>query len=214
MVTLAFCAYLIAFLAFTVRDIIWLRMLAITASAGLTWSEVLQPEPRLATVVWHPIFVVVNVAWLVRLTWLERRVVLSPEERTVYERRFRSFSRLDFRTLARKGRWRQGAVGDVLTVEGEPVSDLVVIVQGAADVVAGGRTIAHLTDGQLVGEMSLVADGPASATVTLTKPSTLIAWAKDDLRRLRMRRPSLRFALDAAIGSDLSEMLRGRASVS
>ena len=55
----------------------------------------LQPEPRLATVVWHPIFVVVNVAWLVRLTWLERRVVLSPEERTVYESRFRSFSRLD-----------------------------------------------------------------------------------------------------------------------
>jgi hypothetical protein len=209
MVYIAFVAYSIAFVAFAVRDIIWLRVLAILASGGLVWSELLQTEPRMATVTWHPIFIVVNLAWLVRLTVVERRVRLCADEQGLYDLLFRSFSRLDFRTLLRLGRWRDSAVGDVLATEGQPVHDVAIIVHGGAEVVAGGRRIVRLGRGQMVGEMSFVAGGPASATVTIVEPSRILSWSQDDLRRLRVRRPSLRFALDAAIGADLSRKLRG-----
>jgi CRP-like cAMP-binding protein len=210
MVIIAFFAYAIAFLSFAVREILWLRVLAITASAGLIWSELLQPDPRLATITWHPVFIVVNGIWLVRLTWVERRATLSADEELLYTSMFRSFSRLDFRMLLRTGRWSEAAVGDVLATEGKPVDDVSIIVRGGADVTAGGRSIARLGACQMVGEMSFVAGGPASATVAVTEPSRLLVFRKDDLRNLRRRRPSLRFALEAVIGADLSRKLRLR----
>ncbi len=209
MVYIAFVAYSIAFLSFAVRDIIWLRLLAITASSGLVWSELLQAEPRAATVTWHPVFILVNLAWLVRLTVVERRVRFSADEQGLYDLLFRSFSRLDFRMLLGLGRWRDASVGHVLATEGQPIDEVAILVHGVADVATGGRRIARLGRGQLVGEMSFVAGGPASATVTVVEPTRMLSWNKEDLRRLRMRRPSLRFALDAVIGADLSRKLRG-----
>ncbi len=55
--------------------------------------------------------------------------------------------------------------GDVLTREGRIGHEFVVIVEGAATVVAGGRTIATLGPGDFFGEIALLDNGPRTATV-------------------------------------------------
>lgn len=56
--------------------------------------------------------------------------------------------------------------GTVLTQQGDPGDECFVIVDGAVDVSIDGTTFAELGPGQMVGEMSLLDQGPRTATVT------------------------------------------------
>lgn len=56
--------------------------------------------------------------------------------------------------------------GTVLTRQGDPGDECFVIVQGTVDVAIDGMTLAELEPGQIVGEMSLLDQGPRTATVT------------------------------------------------
>ena len=71
------------------------------------------------------------------------------------------------------------APGERLVSEGEAGSELFLIVTGEAAVTSGGEMVATVGPGQLVGEVSLVDQGPRSATVTaLTPMETLVAGAE------------------------------------
>src|SRR3712207_4895371 len=55
--------------------------------------------------------------------------------------------------------------GDVLTEEGARGHEFLVIVEGQAKVLIGGREIATLGPGEFFGELALLDDGPRTATV-------------------------------------------------
>lgn len=64
--------------------------------------------------------------------------------------------------------------GQVLTREGDPGDECFVIVDGEVDVAIGGKKLASLGPGQMVGEMSLLDHGPRSATVTANAATTVL----------------------------------------
>jgi CRP-like cAMP-binding protein len=63
--------------------------------------------------------------------------------------------------------------GYVLMREGETGSQMFIIASGEARVEHGGRLIATLGPGAVLGEMAIVSEGPRVATATLTKPARL-----------------------------------------
>jgi NTE family protein len=67
--------------------------------------------------------------------------------------------------------------GAVLMREGEPGDGLVVVVAGLAMVSRGGRAIAELGRGDVIGELSLLVDAPRTATVVATTSMTLACFA-------------------------------------
>ncbi len=73
----------------------------------------------------------------------------------------------DVEWLAQKGLRREVSQGGCLTEEGKPVTRIAIILRGAADVLIdrGRRTVATLGAGDIVGEISLVDQRPATATV-------------------------------------------------
>jgi CRP-like cAMP-binding protein len=81
--------------------------------------------------------------------------------------------------------------GRTLTTEGKHDRDLVVIVEGAAEVRRGGRTIATLGGGDFLGEIALVTARPRTATVTTTAPSRLLVITERDFSDLMRRVPSI-----------------------
>jgi CRP-like cAMP-binding protein len=81
--------------------------------------------------------------------------------------------------------------GRTLTTEGKHDRDLVVIVEGAAEVRRRGRTIATLGSGDFLGEIALVTARPRTATVTTTAPSRLLVITERDFRDLMRRVPSI-----------------------
>ena len=93
--------------------------------------------------------------------------------------------------------------GRSLTIEGKHDRDLIVIVEGAADVRRKGRRIATLRSGDFLGEIALVTEGPRTATVTTTAPSQLLVISDRDFRDLLQRMPSITFKLLQALAARL-----------
>jgi CRP/FNR family cyclic AMP-dependent transcriptional regulator len=82
--------------------------------------------------------------------------------------------------------------GHVLMREGESGHQAFIIGSGEARVERGGREIATAGPGAVLGEMSLVAEGPRVATATLTKASHLFVLGHREFHSLMETQPSVR----------------------
>jgi CRP-like cAMP-binding protein len=82
------------------------------------------------------------------------------------------------------------AEGQVLVHEGDLGHALYAIETGTADVTSHGMPLATLGPGDVFGEMSVLATGRRTATVTATSPMTLIALFKRDVWNLERKTPA------------------------
>jgi CRP-like cAMP-binding protein len=81
--------------------------------------------------------------------------------------------------------------GRKLMTEGEPGREFIVLAEGRAEVRRKGRPLRELVDGDFLGEISLVADIPRTATVTTLTPATVLLVTARDFRTLMREVPSL-----------------------
>jgi CRP/FNR family transcriptional regulator, cyclic AMP receptor protein len=81
--------------------------------------------------------------------------------------------------------------GQVLIAEGEPGQALLILTAGEAEVSQGGKPIRTLRAGDHAGEMSLLDDSPASATVVASGQVEALVLHKSDFQNLLETIPSL-----------------------
>lgn len=80
----------------------------------------------------------------------------------------------DLRRLATDPARRRFAAGSVILNEGEPGTEMFVILEGDVEITLKGAVIDRLTPGTIVGEMALVDDRPRSATATAASDTVLV----------------------------------------
>ena len=76
------------------------------------------------------------------------------------------------------------AEGQILMKEGDYSTELIAIEEGTADVIKGGKKIASLGEGDLIGEMGLIEREPRSADVIATSPMRVIKLTHWEIRRM------------------------------
>jgi CRP/FNR family transcriptional regulator, cyclic AMP receptor protein len=76
------------------------------------------------------------------------------------------------------------AEGQMLMKEGDYSVELIAIDEGTADVIQGGKTIATLKPGDLIGEMGLLERKPRNADVVASSPMRLIKLTHWEIRRM------------------------------
>jgi CRP/FNR family transcriptional regulator, cyclic AMP receptor protein len=84
--------------------------------------------------------------------------------------------------------------GRVLMEEGGPGDQFMIIAEGAATVTQGGRTIATLGPGDLVGEMALLDDDRVvrrNATVTVSSDAVVYAGSRAEFRLILSTVPTV-----------------------
>lgn len=93
--------------------------------------------------------------------------------------------------------------GAVLTRQGQKGGLAYVIAEGRAEVQRGGRRLATLGPGDVVGELSLIDGEPRSATVRAVTALEVLEISGEDLNRLLRKAPGVRRKLLEALAERL-----------
>jgi CRP-like cAMP-binding protein len=113
---------------------------------------------------------------------------------------FQSFNRKDRRALVEKFLARDARPGDAIIQEGVRADGLYVVLSGEVEVRKAGQVLAHLKEGELFGEMSLLNKAPATATVSATRRTSLLRLPREDFDTLILTHPQV-----LALISDLTD---------
>ena len=97
---------------------------------------------------------------------------------------FSHLSPEEARRLAAFATETSAAEGQILMKQGDYSTELIAVEEGSADVIKDGEKIASLKQGDLIGEMGLLAREPRNADVIATSPMRLVKLTHWEIRRM------------------------------
>lgn len=203
-------SYVLIAISYWLTNIYWLR---VTAVLGLSLEIVyfqMSGGAMHAGIGWDLVFIAIN---LYQIYWLvdeRRKLKLLKDAHLLRQGVFAGFTDAQLARLVKAGTWRQLDAGTILTHQGKPVEELVLICEGQAIVDANGAVVAHLRDGAFVGEMAFVSGNPASATVIVEQPTRAFVFDMDRLRKLVQADDLVAVAIHRVVGRDLAQKLKHR----
>jgi len=190
--------------AYSVRDILWLRWFAVAAALTNIPYFLVQGTVLWPPVLWALVFTAINLYQIARI-YLERRpVVLSEDEQKLYDLSFHGIRPRDFVSLSLVGEWNRAGAGDTVVTEGQPVSNLCIPIAGSAEVRRHGERVGVLGPGQIIGTTMALTGDPSPVDVTFTEPARFMRWSLPSLRKFIDKRPELRLTLQGLVNRDLA----------
>ena len=175
-------------------------------SAGLVLLS-LQQAFNLSSAVTQIAWIVISVVGIIRYHFLTSRSRFIPEEREFLEATMPGLDTVDARKLLDLGVWTTREAGTRLTEAGVTSSHLYYLLTGSAYVFIQGKVIARLENHAFIGEMGMVRNVPASATVELGETSRYLSLPVDAVRRLVQRNADIRHHLNSAMWTHVMEKL-------
>lgn len=189
--------------AYSVRDILWLRLFAVAASLIAIPYFLLQPATLWAPLSWSVVFATINLFQAFRV-YIERRPVkLTPEEEEVH----RFLSDIPTRKVLQIleiGYWATLDTGQPLIKSGESIAAISLIIRGRVRVAKGDRVLGELAAGDLVGSALLLSGVPADVDAVAMEPVRAMSWQVETLQRFLAANPETRIIMLRHLASDLA----------
>lgn len=197
--------------SYSVRSVLWLRVLTVVAITCMMPYYYTRPTPMYDAMGWNSVFLAINLVQITLLVLERRPVFLGEEEMHLYRTLFRSLKPREFTALLAIADWKKAKPGDRLLEQNKPVDALLLISNGRGTVELDGRYVADVGACQFVGEMGFLTEQVASARVTAATPTDYLAWPAAKLRELLYASPVLHVKLQGILGADLVAKLRREA---
>ena len=166
------------------------------------------------TVAFNAASMIVQVSWIVisiyglaRMYVLTRGIRFSPDEKAFVDDKLPGLPRHLARRILSDGVWIDGEAGAELTVQGTPNKNLVYLHSGTADVILNGQRVATCQPGSFIGELTVLKDEPATATVTLNSDARYLCLDAEALRKLCAREASVAQVLENSFSRDIKAKL-------
>ncbi|MFW5807682.1 MAG: cyclic nucleotide-binding domain-containing protein [Spirochaetota bacterium] len=191
-------------IALLIRDILWLRMVLLISGTLLVTYGTLTGNRTV--VVWNLLFVFINTVHIIILAEKRKPVKISDDLLPVYHRVFHSMRRRDFMTLMKKGHVVSGDK-KVLCRKGCPQENLYLIIDGEAEVIKNGKTVARLGCGDFIAELSFFTGNAASADVISMDTIRYVFWNQATIRRISRQYPEMYEKLYQIMNRDISMKL-------
>jgi Popeye protein conserved region len=209
LVNLANFAFL---LAFSVRDVLTLRILSLAADVVVLPYYYFQHISLWPPIFWGVAFIIVNGVQIVILILDRRPVILSEKEEELYRVAFGSIDKRDFLRLASLARWVDLSPGEVIVKTGDRISEAIVLISGETEGVLGGKSTFTYHPGQLIGTVSAYSGLVSPIDVVVRGAARLAAWDLQHMREFTESRPELRAKLLRIMSADLATKLHERLS--
>lgn len=135
------------------------------------------------------------------------------EERVAWLRRvplFAELSAAQLTSIAPLVEEVDTAAGQVLLQQGQFGQELLIIVDGAAEVTRDGQHVRDLGPGDVLGEIALLDGKPRTATVTTREPTTVLSIKKRAFDTMLDRVPGLPHELLRALATRLRDATADR----
>ena len=194
---------LIAF-SFLVKDILWLRLVSILASAfGMAYNYFIPANPMWIAIGWNGIFIGLNLYHIAVLVYEKRPIKMAPKDKELYQTLFKDMTPVEYLKISKIARWKKFTAGDVIIRQEHMVTDLILIYNGTVDVMVSDKKVAELRDGQFVGEMSFLTEKSATATCVVKHDTECLVWKQPEFKDLLKRNPSLYYTIQSLLSNQL-----------
>jgi hypothetical protein len=193
--------------AYSVRDILWLRWFAVAAALTNIPYFLVQANILWPPVLWATVFTAINLYQIAHIYMERRPVVLSADEQKLYDLAFRALRPREFLSLMLAGEWRDAAAGQKLLTEGQTAAEVCIPIAGTMEVRRHGAPVGTLAPGQLVGTGLVLTGNPSLVDATFNAPARYFAWPVSTLRSFLDKRPELRTTVLRLANRDLADKL-------
>jgi len=119
---------------------------------------------------------------------------------------FERCSRRDLAKIAAIARDVEYPAAIPVVREGEPGTELFIVVHGEVDVRRGSRKLATLRAGKFFGEIALITGSPRTATVTTGTQLQALVITGPDFRKLLQDSPDIQFKVLQEFGERLEQL--------
>jgi Popeye protein conserved region len=193
--------------AYSVRDILWLRLFAVGASLISIPYFVLQPTTLWAPLSWSVVFAAINLLQSWRL-FIERRPVrLTPEEEHIRRLVFENLPPRKVLQVLGLGSWVTAETGERLIESGKLPDAILLIVRGKVRVTRDGRVLGELSAGDIVGSALILSGIPADVDAVTVERVRAMRWQVGTLQRYLAANPETRTAMQRHLARDLARKL-------
>ena len=185
-----------------------LRSLAIIAGlVGIGYNYLIPVGPLWLPIFWLSVFISINTVRIVGIVLDRRSIAFNDEEAELLGTVFQNFSPVEFMKLMRIGEWRDAETGEQLAAQGDMLGGLKLLFNGEVVVERDGAEVGRARDGAMIGEISFIQGGAATATVVATKPCRYVAWSGEELQKLLHRNPGMDIAMKHVFSLDMMRKL-------
>lgn len=194
-------------LAYSVRDILWLRLFALASSLIAIPYFALQPTPLWVPLSWSAVFAAINLLQSGRLLVERRPVKLTSEEGDVRRLAFRDLSPRKVLRVLSIGAWTTSETGARLIERGKRVEAISLIVRGKVRVTRDEFVLGELVPGNIVGSSLLLNGIPSDVDAVAVEPVRSVQWDVGTLERYLSADPETRIIMQQHLARDLAEKL-------
>jgi CRP-like cAMP-binding protein len=197
-------ANILLVVAYSVRDILWLRLFAVAASLITIPYFVLQPTMLWAPLCWSVVFAAINSVQSWRLFIERRPVKLTSEEEEIRRLAFRDLPHRKVLQVLSIGSWTTLDVGERLIESGKLPDTVSLIVRGKVRVTNDGRVLGELVAGDFVGSALILSGIPADVNAVTVEPGRAMRWEFGTLQRYLAANPETRTVMLKEVARDLA----------
>ena len=197
-------ANVLLLVAYSVRDILWLRLFAVTASLISIPYFLLQPAPLWVPIGWSSVFAAINVLQSWRLFVERRPVKLTPEEEQARRLFFGDLPPRKVLQVLSIGSWTTAELGEQLLERGKCPTVASLIVRGKVRVTKDGTLLGNLVEGDIIGSALLLTSASSDVDAVVEEPLRVLRWDVETLERYLVANPEVRIVLQRHLARDLA----------
>ena len=197
-------ANILLLVAYSVRDILWLRLFAVAAAVVTIPYYLLLPTMLWAPLGWTVVFAVINLLQSLRLVMERRPVKLTSEEEEVRRLLFEDLPPRKVLQVLSIGSWVSAQPGERMIERGTVPDAVSLIVSGKVRVTRDGDVVGVLGTGQLVGSALILSGVQAEVDAEVESPVRAIRWQVGTLERYLNANPDTRTVMQRHLARDLA----------
>jgi hypothetical protein len=200
-------ANVLLLVAYSVRDVLWLRLFAVASALIAIPYFALQPAPLWVPIAWSSVFAAINLFQSWRLFVERRPVKLTPEEEQVRRLAFEDLPSRKVLQVLNVGSWITVETGERMIERGKRPEAVSLIVRGTVRVARNEGVLGDLVAGNFVGSVLQLSGAPAEVDAVAIEPVRALSWEVETLERYLTANPEVRIVLQRRLARDLAGKL-------